>query len=57
MIKFNFKRGSATKKGVVGTRRLITKDHNVYKYLFDSLGRRRSKEETKELIDKDRSKL
>lgn len=50
--KFNFKRGSATKKGRLKTIRLITSDHSIYPIYFDELSKPRSKEEIKQVLKK-----
>lgn len=45
-LKFNFQRGSATKKGKILSIRVITKDHFMYSKYFDENGERiKSKEE------------
>ena len=44
-LKFNFTKGSATRKGEINTLRIITKDHTVYPLVFDKDGNQRPNEE------------
>lgn len=47
-MKFNFKRGSATKPGPIHRRVLITPEHTLYPYFYDSLGRLNKEEVIKQ---------
>ncbi len=50
MTKFNYKRGSGTRKGKVAHLRELTRDHALYRFYFTKSGGRRSNEETKRLL-------
>ena len=46
-MKFNYKKGSATKKGKVKTIKVLTPDHTLYPVFFKANGHRREPEQIK----------
>lgn len=52
MTKFNFTRGSGTKKGAIPTVRVITKEHTFYHLYYDEQGRKRTPDEVKAIVKK-----
>ena len=64
MTKFNFKKGSATKKGKLQSKRVLTPDHVLFPFYYESITvgnkvqhTRRKPEETKRLIAETKQKL
>lgn len=50
MTKFNFTRGTKTKKGKPPVVRGISPDHTIYPIYFDEYGRKRSPEEVEKIL-------
>lgn len=51
-MKFNFTRGTKTKKGTKPpVTKIISKDHSIYPVFFDKNGRKRSEEEIKKNLE------
>ena len=46
-MKFNYKKGSKTKKGKIHTTRLLTPDHTLFPIFFKANGERRTDQQIK----------
>ena len=46
-MKFNYKKGSSTKKGKIHTLRLLTPDHTMFSVFYKANGERRTDEQIK----------
>ena len=46
-MKFNYKKGSKTKKGKIHTLRLLTPDHTLYPVFYNANGKRRTNQQIK----------